>query len=167
MMAILTGIITGTKANDTTTDIRVVNTITPPASVEQKCMIIDGQGLLWMGTISGVKSYDGYRFTSYRSDAKSPDLLPNNSILSLAEDKNGDMWIGTRNGLVCMDKRHGMFATYHLPGEQSRDIYALFVSCDSILWIGTDNGVTTFNPKSRNFQPLGSKGIMLVGDDGK
>lgn len=167
MMAILTGIITGTKANDTTTDIRVVNTITPPASVEQKCMIIDGQGLLWMGTNSGVKSYDGYRFTSYRSDAKTPDLLPNNSILSLAEDKDGDMWIGIRNGLVCMDKRHGMFATYHLPGEQSRDIYALFVSSDSILWIGTDNGVTTFNPKSRNFQSLGSKGIMLVDDDGK
>ena len=71
------------SVNATPYNIRVLNTINPPASVEQKCMLIDSQGLLWMGTNSGIKSYDGYRFTSYRSDAQTPNILPNNSVLSM------------------------------------------------------------------------------------
>ena len=72
-------------------DIRLINTIMPPASIEQKCMLIDRQGLLWMGTNSGIKSYDGYRFTSYRSDAHTPNIMPNNNVLSMTEDKNDCM----------------------------------------------------------------------------
>ena len=56
-------------------DIRVLNAVYPSASIEQKCMLIDRQGLIWLGTNSGIKSYDGYRFNTYRSDAQSPNIL--------------------------------------------------------------------------------------------
>ena len=90
-----------------TSAMRLVNVAYLPATVEQNCLLIDKHGMLWLGTNSGVKSYDGYRFVTYRSDAMSPGLLPNNSVLSLAEDKGDRLWIGTRNGLVCCtpDKR--------------------------------------------------------------
>lgn len=148
-------------------NIRVINAINPPASVEQKCMLIDSQGLLWFGTNSGVKSYDGYRFTSYRSDARTPNILPNNSVLSIAEDKDYCLWIGTRNGLVCMDKQKGRFTTYHLKGEHSREIYALYTSHDGTLWIGTDDGVTSCNTKTRSFHYYNNSNVNLIAPNGK
>lgn len=148
-------------------NIRVLNTINPPASVEQKCMLIGSQGLLWMGTNSGVKSYDGYRFTSYRSDVTTPRLLPNNSVLSLAEDKDNCLWIGTRNGLVCMDKQSGRFTTYHLKGEHAREIYALYTSHDGTLWIGTDEGVASYSHKTKAFRYYNSTNMTMVEADGR
>ena len=147
-------------------NIRVLNTINPPASVEQKCMLIDSRGLLWMGTNSGVKSYDGYRFTSYRSGAQTPNLLPNNSVLSMAEDKNNCLWIGTRNGLVCMDKQSGRFATYHIKGEHAREIYALYTSHDGTIWIGTDDGVASYSHKTKTFSYYNATNTTMVETDG-
>ena len=155
------------SVNATPYNIRVLNTINPPASVEQKCMLIDSQGLLWMGTNSGIKSYDGYRFTSYRSDAQTPNILPNNSVLSMTEDRENNIWIGTRNGLVCMDKETGRFTTYHLKGERTREIYALHTSMDGTLWIGTDEGITLCNPKTRQFRNLDKTNTTMVEPNGK
>lgn len=153
-------------ANATIYNIRVLNTINPPASVEQKCMLIDSRGLLWMGTNSGVKSYDGYRFMSYRSGAQTPNLLPNNSVLSMAEDKDNCLWIGTRNGLVCMDKQSGRFTTYHLKVEHSREIYALYTSHDGTLWIGTDEGVASYSHKTKKFKYYNASNTTMVETDG-
>ena len=144
---------------------RLVNAVYPPATVEQKCLLIDKQGMLWLGTNSGVKSYDGYRFVTYRSDAMSPGLLPNNSVLSLAEDKGNHLWIGTLNGLVCMDRTSGKFTTYHMKGQTQREIYALFVSSDGMLWIGTDGGVVRCNPDKRTFYYYGARNTMVIGQD--
>ena len=153
-------------ANATIYNIRVLNTINPPASVEQKCMLIDSKGLLWMGTNSGVKSYDGYRFMSYRSGAQTPNLLPNNSVLSMAEDKDNCLWIGTRNGLVCLDKQSGRFTTYHLKVEHSREIYALYTSHDGTLWIGTDEGVASYSHKTKKFKYYNASNTTMVETDG-
>lgn len=153
-------------ANATIYNIRVLNTINPPASVEQKCMLIDSKGLLWMGTNSGVKSYDGYRFMSYRSGAQTPNMLPNNSVLSMAEDKDNCLWIGTRNGLVCLDKQSGRFTTYHLKVEHSREIYALYTSHDGTLWIGTDEGVASYSHKTKKFKYYNASNTTMVETDG-
>lgn len=155
------------SANAAPYNIRVLNTINPPASVEQKCILIDSQGLLWMGTNSGIKSYDGYRFTSYRSDVTTPNILPNNAVLSMAEDKNNCMWIGTRNGLVCMNKQTGHFTTYHLKGERSREIYALYTSHDGTLWIGTDDGIYSYSHQTNIFKYYNHTNTTMVETDGK
>lgn len=148
-------------------NIRVLNAIYPSASIEQKCMLIDKQGLVWLGTNSGVKSYDGYRFNTYRSDAQSPNILPNNQVLSMAEDNNNCLWIGTRNGLVCMDKKLGNFTTYHLKGNNQREIYTLFTSKDGNVWIGTDEGVTIVNSTTHSFHQLSGKNVKVVEPNGR
>lgn len=148
-------------------NIRVLNAVYSSASIEQKCVLIDRQGLLWLGTNSGVKSYDGYRFNTYRSDAQSPSILPNNQVLSMAEDNNSCLWIGTRNGLVCMDKKLGSFTTYHLKGDNQREIYTMFASRDGNIWIGTDEGVTIANSATRTFSQLSGRNTTVVEPDGK
>lgn len=148
-------------------DIRVLNAVYPSASIEQKCMLIDRQGLIWLGTNSGIKSYDGYRFNTYRSDAQSPKILPNNQVLSITEDNNNCLWIGTRNGLVCMDKKLGHFTTYHLKGDNQREIYSLFTTKDGNVWIGTDEGITIVNSATHSFYPLSGNNTTVVEPDGK
>ena len=142
-------------------NIRVLNVAHPSASVEQKCMTIDRQGLIWLGTNSGVKSYDGYRFNTYRSDAQSPNILPNNQVLSMTEDHANCLWIGTKNGLVRMEKETGRFTTFHSKDKNKREIYALFTSKDGTVWIGTDDGITTYSHKTGRFYDYTSKNTQV------
>ncbi len=141
---------------------RLLNAVYPAASEEQQCLLIDKQGMIWMGTDGGVKSYDGYRFKTYRSDATTPNILPSNTVLSLTEGKDDVLWIGTRNGLVSMDKKTGKFTTHNLPGIDNRIIYALFTSHDGKIWIGTDGGVTCYLPEKKTFLAYNSKNTTVV-----
>lgn len=146
---------------------RLLNAVYPSASEEQKCMLIDKQGLIWIGSDGGLNSYDGYRFKNYRSDATSPNILPSNTVLSLAEGKDDVLWIGTRNGLVSMDKRSGKFTTHHLPGTDNRIIYNLFTSRDGKIWIGKDGGVSCYLPDEKKFYSYTSQNTTIVEANGK
>ena len=148
--------------------IRVLNAVFPSPSEEQKCMLIDHQGVIWIGSDFGLKSYDGYRFTSYRSDATSPNILPHNTVISLAEGKDDCLWIGTRDGLVKMDKRKGIFTTIPMDCDQQRIVYALHTTRDGQLWMGTDNGLARYVGKGNaSFYTYNAKNTTVIGKDGK
>ena len=131
------------------------------------CMMFDHRGVLWIGTNNGLKSYDGYQVRTYRSDAYSPHLLPNNTVRSLAEDKNHRLWVGTRNGLLRLDLRTGLLTTFHLPTENQRIIYTLYVDPQGQLWVGTDGGLSVFDRKTQRFYTYTNKNSWLVTPEGK
>ena len=137
-----------------------------PAS-ESYCMMLDSEGMMWVGTNSGLKSYDGYTVKSYKSNALSPGILPNNDIRSIAEDHEQNLWVGTRNGLVKINRKTGVFKTYFLPSEDQRIIYHLFVSRDGTLWVGTDGGLSYFNPENESFYTYTSRNAWLINENGK
>lgn len=110
--------------------------------------------MMWVGTNAGVKSYDGYHVRTYKTNAYQPGILPNNTIRSLAEDHQDNLWLGTRNGLVRMNKRTGEFKTFFMPEESQRIIYTLFVSKDGTLWIGTDGESPSSIPRRRLSIPI-------------
>ena len=130
------------------------------------CMMFDHRGVLWIGTNNGLKSYDGYQVRTYRSDAYSPHLLPNNTVRSLAEDKDNRLWVGTRNGLLRLDLRTGAVTTFHLPGEDQRIIYSLYVDPQGQLWVGTDGGLSVFDRKTQRFLSYTGKNSWLVTPEG-
>lgn len=131
------------------------------------CMMFDHRGVLWIGTNNGLKSYDGYQVRTYRSDAYSPHQLPNNTVRSLAEDKDNRLWVGTRNGLLRLDLRTGAVTTFHLPGEDQRIIYSLYVDPQGQLWVGTDGGLSVFDRKTQRFYTYTNKNSWLVTPEGK
>lgn len=149
------------------TNARLLNIVYPSLSEGQKCMLIDRQGLIWIGTDGGLKSYDGYRFKTYRSDATTPHILPSNTILALTEGKDDVLWIGTRNGLVSMDKKTGKFTTHRLSGSDNRIIYTLFTSHDGKIWIGTDQGITCYLPEQKAFFTYSGRNTTLQEENGK
>lgn len=56
----------------------------------------DREGFLWLGTKDGLCRYDGYRVLVFRSGLKTPDLLTNNEITCITENRNGYLFIGTK-----------------------------------------------------------------------
>lgn len=130
------------------------------------CMYFDKEGLMWVGTDAGVKSYDGYQVKTFKANAYSTGILPNNTIRSITEDNEDNLWFGTRNGLVRMNKRTGKFKTFFLPRENQRLIYTLFTSKAGTLWIGTDGGLSVYNPKNESFVTYNGTNSCLVNEFG-
>lgn len=118
----------------------------------------DEKGLYWFGTESGLVAMeiDG-------SGRKTPVLvvdhaeLPSNLIRSLHREKNGDIWIGTRDaGLVLYtppsaEKPHGEYVHYKKSdGLPDMFVYTLYRDRTGVLWIGTyGGGAAKFIPPTK------------------
>jgi signal transduction histidine kinase/ligand-binding sensor domain-containing protein/CheY-like chemotaxis protein/AraC-like DNA-binding protein len=144
----------------------IFTTISTSLSDNYGSIFFDHDGLMWLGTSLGLKLYDGYTMKTFKSDAFSPNILPNNVIHSITEDHHDGLWIGTENGLVRMDKRTGKIRTFYLPGENQRIIYTLFCSKDGTIWIGTDGGLSCFLPRSNQFYTYNSRNSRLISPKG-
>ena len=60
----------------------------------------DSKGFMWFGTASGLNRYDGYDIRVYRSQADDENSLPDNSIKTIQEDGENNLWLRTRAGYV-------------------------------------------------------------------
>ena len=58
---------------------RYLPPITIAPTEEASCMLFDKEGMMWVGTNAGVKSYDGYHVKTYKANAYQPGILPNNT----------------------------------------------------------------------------------------
>ena len=149
-------------------NVRVLNMVYPSPSEEQKCMLIGEKGGIWIGSDFGLKAYDGYRFTSYRNDTNTPNILPHNTVLSLAEGKDDCLWIGTRNGLVKMNKRKGTFTTIPMDNDNQRMVYALCVTQDGTLWMGSNDGLSRYTGQGgKSFITYNDRNVTVIEKDGK
>ncbi len=98
-------------------------------------IIQDKDGFVWFATLNGMSRFDGKRFTTFRTK----DGLNSNSIISLAEGKNGELYIGNyekginvlRNGKIenyCSEINGKSFSTSFLllssPGKEEQKLYA-------------------------------------------
>lgn len=106
---------------------------------------------MWFGTSDGLNRYDGYEFIIYKNDPSDSFSLPDNFILSLEQSAPDVIWIGTRfGGLVRFNLndykcyRQKDFIIGKLPDIS---ITALYEAGD-YLWIGTEKGLRTMNPKT-------------------
>ena len=131
--------------------LRIMSQTPVQGTEEARSLMFDHYGLMWVGTDQGLRVFDGYAFKTFRSDAYSPGIIPNNYVRSITEDHNDGLWIGTRDGLARYDRRKGTFKTYHLRGEQARLISALYTTSDGTVWAGTNAGVSRYDATIDDF----------------
>ncbi len=123
------------------------------------CYYIDQSGNHWIGTSNGLEYFPKATaasptdFTSpvtYFHQQNDTSSLRNQSILSIAEDKNHTIWLGTMNGLsrVVVEKGKKKFINYSTrTGLKNNVIYAIVTDQKTgHLWLSTNNGLTEFNP---------------------
>ena len=140
---------------------------TPIQGIEEaRKLMFDRYGMMWVGTDQGLRSFDGYSFKTYRNNAYTPGILPNNYVRSITEDRNDGLWIGTRDGLAHYDRRHGTFKTYHLPVKEARLINALYTDKEGTIWAGTNAGAFRYDEKKDGFIDVKlSEGVISFAED--
>lgn len=146
---------------------RTVNAFRTSPSDENRRLFFDHFGMLWIGTSSGLKSYDGYDLRTIKSTAANPNVLPHNTVLSITEDRHRNLWIGTRNGVVRMDEGRMSFTTYPPYPRDHRIVTILYTSRVGQVWMGNGGGLLRYDAPRDRFVLYNDQNAYLVDLQGR
>ncbi|MCG8700962.1 MAG: ATP-binding protein [Bacteroidales bacterium] len=128
------------------------------------CRSIDktSKNEILVGTENGLYFYDtaGTYISHYTHVEGNNKGLSNHIIRSSYEDINGNLWIGTFNGLNFIDRKKNEIKRFKLQRSDSilqrnnlvLSIKALDNNNDSLLVVGTETGLCLFNTYSEKFE---------------
>ena len=141
-----------TLAAGTVMPYRLVSTVKTAASDEARCLYFASNGLMLIGTNSGLKVYDGYNITVLKSTASAPRFLPNNNVVAIAEDRKDNLWLGTRNGVMKFSMRTMVHKTYPSESKEQPWINTLFTDHAGRVWKGTSKGLYFYDESKDTFR---------------
>ena len=106
-------------------------------------------GIIWIGTYNGLNKFNESTglFTHFKRLPS--NSLSSNYILSLYEDKKGNLWVGTRGGGLCKmefdNSGNSRFTNYMFDPENPKslgadNVHYIYEDSGGTLWIGTGGG---------------------------
>lgn len=119
------------------------------------CLLLDREGLLWMGTqSSGVVVFDPVResFRTIRTD----DGLPSNFVSGLVEDDAGLIWVSTNAGIARMNQDGSDVHVFTMKdGLRSHDYHSKSVwkTEEGLLLFGSSEGFDVLDPDRMTSNP--------------
>lgn len=134
----------------------------------------DSSGKLWISTFGeGIKVADlmqtGFHTIKYKEN--NPNSLCANTICSILEDSDHNIWYGTNNGISLWKREKGQWLTL----LKSKNILTLFEDSYHKIWVGTySSGVYVLNKEgdilehyiaSNGSNGLGSNFIYAIQED--
>ena len=121
----------------------------------------DHEGNIWLGSETGITKYNGKTFTPFKTSDS-----PNGNINTIAQDKNGTMWFGTRYGingdLCCYDGKSFQYLK-NKQGLPFANVRSIIEDKSGDIWIGGQNGLICYNGKS--FTTISSNFIGNIFED--
>ena len=113
-------------------------------------------GLIWIAPVeSGLLCFDPSTneiMNNYISDPNNPGSLSGNTVLTIHEDEQGNLWLGTNMGLNKYDRIKQEFYSYtESNGLPHNWVYKIFEDAHNNLWLTTLKGVSKFNPHTETF----------------
>jgi len=130
----------------------------------------DSRGNIWMGTgYEGVTVLDKEKkqFIKYRHDPKNPHSLSSDrGIAAFCEDKDGNIWIGSSNGIDVWHPATNQFTNYNGKNSNLSDgiisVVDLFIDRKENVWICTmENGLNRYNKETNDFTAFNEqKGLV-------
>jgi len=108
-------------------------------------MFRDSRGFMWFSTSNGLDRYDGYEFVHFNS--RNPDnLLQSDNVHCVEEDINNNLWIGTENGLYCLNYKSGVISAANKLivskfNFANRQIAFINKDEQGNLWVGFNTGL--------------------------
>jgi len=131
----------------------------------------DYKGYLWIGTWNGIAKYnrENDRFYGYLA----VDTIKINDVRVIYEDRKKNIWIATEGeGIIKLQRKAqtGFLEKFtptryvNVPDNSnsliSNSIYTLIEDNQGILWAGTSNGLTLFDPVKSTFTCFNKKNGM-------
>ncbi|NUO02756.1 MAG: hypothetical protein HUU01_19280 [Saprospiraceae bacterium] len=124
-------------------------------SAERIWIGTDGQGMVVLSSDSGEERWYNYH-----------NGLANNVVYSiLGSRRDSLLWVGTLNGMSCLDTKAGVFNNfYHEHGLAGNEFNsgAYYHAKDGRLYFGGVNGITHFDPEQIITKPLSLKTGIIV-----
>jgi len=115
----------------------------------------NSDSILWAGTYGNgllkmnIRTYQAKLFKHNRKDIKS---INNNRIVSIANDEDGNLWIGTAAGINKYFLLDDSFKHYGVDdGLANGVIYAILADGKGNLWMSTNKGISKFNREKKLF----------------
>ncbi len=112
-------------------------------------LYVDRNNFLWIGTNYGLNKYDPSSnvFTRFQYDRYSQNGISGNSITSVTEDNEGNIWAGTEeNGLNKYDLKEDKFTVF----ENIPRISTLLNDKDGNIWIGAGEDLYIYTISDKN-----------------
>lgn len=151
-----------------TGDMTPINVNEPDDIFARAMICIDNE--IWLGTQTGlyvINMITGAQ-TKLQEGDDGKSNLSNSTIYTLYADRDGNAWIGTMYGGVNFFQRNGFRFDRYSSGQKpsslaSKRIRGLAEDGSGLIYIGSeDAGVTTFNPRTGNFNVINNKDISLT-----
>ena len=122
----------------------------------------DSNGLIWIGTSTGLCRYDGYSITPVHTELTDSATVVNDYIIKITEDSKGRLWLKTQS-------RYGIYdPSTHKVSDNLTDIIPsagfsgkvieMEVDPDGSLWIATDKNAL-YNIPANGGKPIKISGF--------
>ncbi|OQY26447.1 MAG: hypothetical protein B6244_13530 [Candidatus Cloacimonetes bacterium 4572_55] len=125
----------------------------------------DRQGMIWIKTIStdgvqlGIDRFDPKteKFFRYRHDPDDSTSLVSDRTRLLCEDRDGNLWIGSNNGLCRYNRETDNFVCFVADSSDagsvsSNDVLKILSDSGGRLWVGTmGGGLNLFHKDTQSF----------------
>lgn len=116
-----------------------------------ECLLISSDNKLYFGTYDGMGCLD-LDTKDFISSMGQTNIHPRWVVYTLLEDDDGNLWMGTNNGLVCKSPGSNETKTYTMDdGLPSNIICAIQADKRGNLWISTNSGISSMNLEERSF----------------
>ncbi|MGL4913687.1 MAG: ligand-binding sensor domain-containing protein [Romboutsia sp.] len=120
----------------------------------------DKDGIYWIGCFvdEGLIKLDPNEktITKYKNKENDKRTISSDTVRSIAEDKNGDLWIGTSYGLNKLNKKSESFTRYTTQdGLANNIVYGILVDDENNIWSSTNKGISKLDLKMKEFQNFG------------
>jgi signal transduction histidine kinase/ligand-binding sensor domain-containing protein/DNA-binding response OmpR family regulator len=119
---------------------------------EISSLLVDGD-YLWVGTWQGLS-----RINTKTFDISRVPLGNNHVIRCLYKDKDGNLWIGTANGLVKYANDRTTVYTKESSGLSHNTIRSIYEDHDGNIWVGTYHRLNKLETKTGRFTSFDLKG---------
>lgn len=145
-----------------TNDYRLPNSL-PENRINR--IYMDRQGFMWLGTEGSGAAYfrPDYNLFSIFFPEPVKYLRPHIWTRAVAEDKAGNLWMGTSVGLIKQPAHNGpafVFNRHEATGKgmlHSNSVRALLCDKENNIWIGTASGLNRYNTQQDRMEFLDDK----------
>jgi signal transduction histidine kinase/ligand-binding sensor domain-containing protein len=142
------------------------------------CLYQDRRHRFWVGTIGGGLSLYNDETDRFHSFTRTEGLA-DDVALTLREDLKGNLWVGSERGITRIDINkvpaltpgknfdlHALARTFSVKdGLSDNTVNAIIRDGDGRLWIGTNNGLTEFDPDSEKVNKVYRKRNGLIDNE--
>lgn len=118
------------------------------------CFMQDHRGVLWIGTYNGFSRFDGNNFFNHKI-RKGKNTMLSEVVHSLCEDRNGNIWGGTDNGVFCYIPSIDSFINYSIRSLNKNGVF-FEVLCDKqgVVWASGLWSLFRYDSRQGRFQEV-------------